>query len=62
MTYHGKEYTNTKMGVWLVNRFGKKSQYWYRVFEDKGGVQYIKHGDRMVALAEFKIFAIAPLF
>ena len=40
MTYHGKEYTNTQMCVWLVDRYGRKSEYWHRVFEDGDG-QYI---------------------
>ena len=60
MTYHGKEYINTKMCVWLVNRYGKKSEYWHRVFEDGDG-QYIKFNGRMARLEEFKISAIGCL-
>ena len=56
-----KNYTNTKICVWLVNRYGKKSEYWNRVFEDENGKQFIKHDGRMVALEEFKVHSIGNL-
>lgn len=56
-----KNYTNTKMFVYLVNRYGNKSTYWYRVFEDENGKQFIKHDGRMVALEEFKVHLIGNL-
>lgn len=60
MIYHGKEYVNTKMCVWLADRYGRRSRYWHRVFEDKDG-QYIKLDGRMAKLEEFNISAIGNL-